>query len=175
MPKAHDDQELATAGAAQVAHEHVAVAVTDATRRGVEYVPARHMDGSAWQLLRSPLYARHVAAGDVIQVTAPETGEFEVLTRGVNICVHFYLADTDADSASTTSRVVESLAASLGSLGGRIEASTPGLVAATVPATAGFAAIEEVLEQAVRTVPGAQWEYTNVYDPNTGEPMRWWE
>ncbi len=160
---------------AEADHDHVAVAVSDATPPGVEHVPARRVERSSWQLLRSPLYARHVAAGDVIRVTDADTGEFELVARGGNVCVHFYLPDADAHDASATDRVAEALAIPLERLGGCVEASTPGLIAATVPAIAGFPAIEEVLEQAAHNTPGAQWEYTNVYDPSTGEPIRWWE
>ena len=45
-------------------HEHIRVAVTDADRPGAENVPARRIRNNQWLLLRSPLYAMGVAAGD---------------------------------------------------------------------------------------------------------------
>ncbi len=177
MSSARDDRTLTGSRGTEATpdHDHVAVAVTDTISPGVEHVPARHLEGSAWQLLRSPLYARHVAGGDTIELVSPETGEFRVLARGGNVCIHFYLSETAADDASATGSVAESLAVSLGRLGGRVEASTPGLISASVPVTAGFPAIEQLLERVVGENPGAQWEYTNVYDQYSGEPLRWWE
>jgi hypothetical protein len=156
-------------------HEHVRIAVTDVTRPGVEQVPARRISGSEWQLLRSPLYATEVAAGDVIRVTNPDTGAFEIVVRGGNVCVQFYLRESDVDDAEETMRVARAIARDVETLGGSMDGHTPGLIAFTIPVDVGFPAIEKVFAAAVERQPGAEWQYSNVYDPATGDPLGWWE
>ncbi|HRK47244.1 MAG TPA: DUF4265 domain-containing protein [Nocardioides sp.] len=157
-----------------MAHEHVSIAVTDATRPGIEQVPARRVGDDEWQLLRSPLYATDVATGDVIRVTNHDTGEFEIVERGGNVCVQFYLGESETDDAEATMRVAKQLARELETLGGTMDAQTPGLIACTIPVDVGFPAIERVLAAAVEGHPGAEWQYSNVYDPATGDPLGWW-
>lgn len=155
-------------------HEHVGIAVTDATPPGVEQVPARRIGDAEWQLLRSPLYATEVAAGDIIRVTSHETGAFEIVKRGGNVCVQFYLRKSDVDNAEATKKIASALCASVESLGGSMDAQTLGLIAFTIPVHVGFPAIEKVFAAAAEQNPGAEWQYSNVYDPATGDPLEWW-
>jgi hypothetical protein len=156
-------------------HEHVRIAVTDATRPGVEQVPARRIRDDEWQLLRSPLYATKVAAGDVIRVTNQDTGEFEIVARGGNVCVQFYMGASDVDDAEATMRAAKTIARDIEPLGGSMDAQTPGLIAFTLPVDVGFPAIESVFAAAAERHSGAEWQYSNVYDPATGDPLGWWE
>ncbi len=155
--------------------DHVLILVDGSANPGREEVPARHVGGCEWELLRSPLYATEVAAGDVIRISDDETGRFEIVRRGGNVCVQLYLADAEADDAEATQSEVEAIRADLEPLGGTVDASTPGLIAFTLAAEVGFSAIELVAAAAVARRPGAQWQYSNVYDPMTGEPLGWWE
>ena len=156
-------------------HDHVRIAVTDTTRPGVEQVPARRIRGDEWQLVRSPLYATEVAAGDVIRVTNHDTGEFEIVVRGGNVCVQFYMGESDFDDAEATMKAAKAIARDIEPLGGSMDAQTPGLIAFTVPVDVGFPAIERVFAAAAARHPGAEWQYSNVYDPATGDPLEWWK
>jgi len=156
-------------------HQHVKIAVRDASPPGAEEVPARWLGADEWQLVRSPLYAIGVASGDVIKSLDAETGAFEVVTRGGNVCVHFYLAESDADDAAATVEAGEVISGRISKLGGSMDGSTPGLLAFTVPANVGFADIERAFGRAAERFPGAQWQYANVYDPVSGQPLGWWE
>lgn len=156
-------------------HEHVRLAVTGATVPGAEQVPARRISDAEWQLLRSPFYATEVAAGDVVRLTNHDTGEFEIVVRGGNVCVQFYLGESGIDDAEATMRVAMTLARDIEPLGGSMDAQTPGLIAFTIPVNVGFPAIERVFAAAVERHPGAEWQYSNVYDPATGDPLGWWE
>lgn len=162
-------------GTQQMAHDHVRMAVTGATRPGVEHVPARRISPNEWKLVRSPLYAMGAASGDVIRVTNHDTGEFEVVQRGGNVCVQFYLAESDADDAEATERVAKAVERDIEPLGGSIDAHTPGLIAFTIPVDGGFPAIESVFAAASEQYRGAEWQYSNVYNPETGVPLGWWE
>lgn len=156
-------------------HEHVRIIVIDADPPGAEVVPARRVDGNEWELLRSPLYATDVAAGDTIRIADAETGAFEIAKRGGNICVQFYLGEAEADDADATNKVASIIESKLSPLGGRVDGTTPGLITCTVGVRAGFPAIEALFNDAVEQSPGAQWQFSNVYDPESGDPLGWWE
>ncbi len=141
---------------------------------GVEEVPAESVGEMTWRLTRSPLYATECAAGDVIRLLN-QTGEFEIVRRGGNVCVQLYLGPAASDDIRATALVAKTLLRDLAPVGGRMDAQTAGLVSFTVPVTAGFPAIEKVLRAATTRSPGAQWQYANVYHPTTGEPLRWWD
>jgi hypothetical protein len=108
-------------------------------------------------------------------VTNPDTGEFEIVARGGNVCVQVYLAGSDADDPEATMKVAMEIARSIEPLGGSMDAQTPGLIAFTIPVAVGFPAIEGVFAVAAARHPGAQWQYSNVYDPATGHSLGWWE
>src|SRR5262249_50230166 len=98
-----------------------------------------------------------------------------IVSRGGNVSVQFYLCEQDADDAQATAKAAMEIAPYIASLGGRMDGQTAGLIVYSIPSDVGFQAIEKVLEAAVRRHPGAQWQYCNVYDSETGEPLRWWE
>jgi hypothetical protein len=155
-------------------HEHVRVAVSGAERPGAEDVPARKTtDG--WELLRSPLYATQVAAGDVIRMIDRDAGSFEIVRRGGNISVQFYLAAHDMDNIEATTEIANEIESELAALGGRMDGKTAGLIVFSIPISAGFATVEKVFELAAHRHIGAQWQYGNVYDPLTQEPLLWWQ
>lgn len=129
---------------------------------GTEDVPARRVGEHEWELLRSRLYATEVAAADVIKVSNDETGEFEVVSRGGNVCVQFYLAEAEASDADATEREVAAIRAEVEPLGGRVDAYAAGLIAFTLSVRVGFFVIEQVSAAAVARRPGAQWQYANV-------------
>jgi hypothetical protein len=164
-----------TRRAESMIHQHVRIVISDATPPGAEEVPARRLKDNEWCLLRSPLYAMDVAAGDVIRVVDSETGTFEIVRRGGNVCVQFYLGESDVNDAQATARAASAIAADLEPLEGSIDGQTPGLIAFTVPAAVGLPEIERVFDSAAGRWPGAQWQYANVYDPATGDPLGWWK
>jgi hypothetical protein len=156
-------------------HDHVEVAVESVTTSGVELVPAKCLGTETWLLMRSPLYALQLAAGDTIRIVNNKTGTFEIVGRGGNFAVHFYLPESELDDLHATKTVENQITPSVIGLGGRLDGQTAGLMVYTIPSGAGFSAIEHVFAGAVAQFPGAQWQYTNVYDMTTGEPLRWWE
>jgi hypothetical protein len=155
-------------------HEHVLIEVIDAEPAGSEHVPARKLESGEWEVIRSPLYATEVAAGDIIKVIDADKGKFEITSRGMNICIQFYLGESEANDVKATSRLAEEIDILVKPINGRIDAATAGLISLTIPVASGFSAIEGVLELAVEKSPGAQWQYANVYDPVTGDPLGWW-
>lgn len=45
----------------------------------------------------------------------------------------------------------------------------------TIPLTAGFPSIEDVFNKFAQAHPGVEWMYGNIYDPETNEPLGWWD
>ena len=170
-----EKQTLKLLGRYSMDHEHVQIAVSDADPPGTESVPARRLNDAEWELLHSPLYAMAVAAGDVVRITNEELGKFEIVRRGGNVCVQFYLAEAQADSEKATNEAKQTIESLIAPLGGRVDAVTAGLVSSTIGVGVGFRAIEAVFQKVTALHAGAQWQYCNVYDPNSGEPLNWWD
>jgi hypothetical protein len=156
-------------------HHHVKVAVKGSATSGVESVPAQRLGANNWLLLRSPLYALQLAAGDTIKITNQEAGTFEIVARGGNVAVQFYLSEGESNDVHATANVAGKVTPEVVGLGGRLDGQTAGLIVYTIPIAAGFPAIESVFERAASEFLGAQWQYSNVYDDRTGESLRWWE
>jgi hypothetical protein len=154
---------------------HVRIMVRGGERAGSESVPAKRVGENRWELLRSPLYAMDAAAGDVVQLADADSGAFHVIRRGGNVCVQVYLGAHEADDEAATSRVAKHILHLIQPLGGTIDARTRGLISCTLPSRIGFPSIESALIEVVARAAGAQWQYANVYDPVTGEPLEWWE
>ncbi len=129
-----------------------------------EDVPASPVIGGGRLLACSPGLALGAAAGDEIQVD--ESGTFRVLRHGGNLAVHVHGEEP---------LNVDTVDADLQQLGGCLDGGHDRLRIFTVPVTAGFPAIEAVLEAFVAKTPGAEWYFGNVYDPADGTtPLNWW-
>jgi len=157
------------------AHDHVSVVVEGTVTRGVELVPAQRLSDGNWLLLRSPLYALQLAAGDTIRVVNSNVGTFDIVARGGNVAVQFYLPENESDDLEATAKVASRVTPAVVRLGGRLDGQTAGLIVYTIPVNVGFSAIEDVFAAAVGEFPGSQWQYANVYDATTGEPLGWWD
>lgn len=155
-------------------HEHVSVIVEDAEPPGPERVPAQRLAAQRWRLLKSPLYAQGVAAGDVIEVIDEKRGTYRVVSRGGNVGIQLYAPESEIDDLDATQQLEAIATRRLRPLGGRADGMTAGLIVFSIPVRVGFSRIEGALAAIVGCRPGAQWEYTNVYD-SMEQPLRWWE
>jgi hypothetical protein len=135
-----------------------------------EDVPARELGGGRWRLLGSPGLAWGAAAGDVLAVAGD--GSFTVTGRGGNIAVQV------SGPAGAEERLGE-LTERVKALGGWLDsrsATRDGrhtFSVYTVPAAAGFPAVEGAFQAYAAAVPEGQWTYANVFTED-GEPLNWW-
>ncbi|MGW3290210.1 DUF4265 domain-containing protein [Streptomyces sp. NPDC001002] len=135
-----------------------------------EDVPARSLGGDRWRLLGSPGLATGTAAGDTLAVAGD--GSFTVTGRGGNIAVQ---VSAPAAAGERLGELTERVKA----LGGRLDnrgATRDGrytFSVYTVPAKAGFPAIEEAFRTYEKAVPEGQWTYANVFSDD-GRPLDWW-
>jgi hypothetical protein len=158
---------LVTVDQVEPGHTHVRLLAGPGKdgRAVYELVPASAVETGVYDVLASPAIAYGCAAGDRIRVA--EDGRFGVLRRGGNICLVLL------PRARPTETEVGDLTAAFRRLGGIVESPPDGrFIVVTVPASAGFPAVEEAANHwtAARDCP---WEYGNVFDDD-GNPLNWW-
>jgi hypothetical protein len=144
---------------------HISLAVHGA--RGREPVHVEELDGGRYRLLYSPGFVVGVAAGDEIELL-DDTGHFKVVSRAGKLVVQLY-------SLQPVQPFRDELAAAVHQrLNGVLDGGVDRGLVFTIPLTTGFAAIEEFFDAFVRSHDGTEWYFGNVYDPETGKPLGWW-
>lgn len=128
-----------------------------------EEVLVEDLGHGVWRLLASPGLALGIAAGDVIELD--DDHRARPSRRGQNIAIQVFAPPHEGDELHEPLRA----------LGGRLDGQTPSLTVYTVPAGAGFPAIEHVMDEFQAHHPSAEWFYGNVYDEDGTTPLRWWE
>lgn len=114
----------------------------------------------------TPGIAYGVAAGDEIELA--DDGTYQVVARSGNVAIRV-LSEVALNSVEPG---LTSLVASV--LGGRLDGGVSRGLAYTIPLTTGFHAIEGLFNDFVNSMPGAIWEYGNVYAED-GKPLGWWK
>jgi hypothetical protein len=119
-----------------------------------------------YRLVRSPLIAAGLAAGDVFEVDG-NPPHVRVIERAGNIAVQLW-----AKQGLTMDDVYE-LRESAARVGGTLDGHNTGFAAYTFPAKAGFRMIERILDDFVDRHTQYSWTYGNVYDEDD-QPLNWW-
>ncbi|MFF4120903.1 DUF4265 domain-containing protein [Streptomyces sp. NPDC001714] len=133
-----------------------------------ETLPARAVGPGSYELLGSPGMVEGCAAGDLLKIDAD--GLFQVEQRGPNLCIQAFGEPPFAAES------LESLIGAFGPLDGLVEAPADRrFIVVTVPAVAGFPAVEAVMEAWAAGESGLlEWGFSNVFGPD-GEPLNWWQ
>lgn len=165
-----EDAEMNIESPAPSNHCHVALRAGFASsgKPVFETLPARAIGPSCYELTGSPGMVEGCAAGDLLRIDAD--GVFQVERRGPNLCIQAF-GEPPFDVES-----LESLISAFVPLGGLVEAPADRqFIVVTVPAAAGFPAVEAVMEMwaAGVSVP-VEWGFSNVFGPD-GEPLNWWQ
>ena len=122
-----------------------------------------------YRVVASPGLAEGMAAGDEIELAPDEPLGYRILKRGGNISVQFLWHEGDIKQC------LRDMEPKAEAIGGRIDGETERLLVFTIPASAGFPAIEKIFLDAKKQYPGCVWMYGNVYDPADGKtPLNWW-
>lgn len=149
---------------------HVALqaGIASSGRPVFETLPARAVGPGSYELLGSPGMVEGCAAGDLLKINAD--GLFQVERRGPNLCIQAFGEPPFAAES------LESLIGAFLSLGGLVEAPADRrFIVVTVPAAAGFPAVEAVMETWAAGVSVlVEWGFSNVFGPD-GEPLNWWQ
>ena len=151
--------------------ELVVPVFSNGVRQGEETLPVASMGDGRYRLLASPGFVEGLAAGDEFELDPSVPCGHRVLHRGGNLCVWFYHSEPLTESSAATAdvrRVAESL-------GGHLDGGYSRMLVLTIPLAAGFDAVAQAFDDAVRRHAGSAWLYGNVYDPSDGmTPLNWW-
>lgn len=123
---------------------------------------------NSYQILKSPVFVRGIARADVIQkMDAPE-GAFKMLQNGGNLCVRVF-------SKKNISPLEQLLTPEFEKLDGDLDVKEQNALVYTIHVSCGFNTIEEILNKQIEIFGDSAWFYGNVYDPENGEPLDWWQ
>ncbi len=133
----------------------------------VEQLQVRELEDGNLQLVQSPVFAKGLAAGDLVKML-PQTREFDLVQRSGNLSIRVF-------SKGDISALSDAVTPELEKLGGELERETPRLLSYAIHVSCGFEAIEAILNRHVGQDGNSAWVYGNVYDPNDGTtPLNWW-
>lgn len=121
-----------------------------------------------FRLLQSPLFVMGAACGDLIEMLHNNPGRFRVRERSGQLAVRVLCRDDIAGLAEMLTPEVEKL-------DGSLDVQAPRALVYSIHVAVGFGEIERIFDAVVSQFPTAQWSYGNVYDPETGAPLDWWE
>lgn len=149
----------------------------------IELIAGRHPNGeiivervlvapqpaaNSYQLLKSPVFVRGIARADVIEAMASPKGGFKVQQHGGNLCVRVF-------SKQAIAGLEQSLTIEVEKLGGDLDVSEERVLVYSIHVSCGFSAIESLFDEQLGNHPEVVWYYGNVYDPESGEPINWWQ
>ncbi|GLS28267.1 DUF4265 domain-containing protein [Marinibactrum halimedae] len=133
----------------------------------VERLQVQVLDDDSCRLVKSPVFVKGVASGDVVKLV-PNSQEFEVVKRAGNLCIRVFSRD-DIEALG------EAITPHLEKLGGELDHENPRFLVYSIHVSCGFQQIEAIFNDALSQFPNSQWLYANVYDPNDGTtPLNWW-
>jgi hypothetical protein len=69
----------------------------------------------------------------------------------------------------------QALSSELEKLGGDLDVSESRVLVYSIHVSCGFKVIEQLLDDTLAAYKDVAWLYGNVYDPESGEPINWWQ
>ena len=126
-----------------------------------------------YQLLKSPVFIRGIARGDVVSAKQSSQGQFEVIQRGGNLCIRVF---SKGEFSSPQLEPLEpQLTSAIEKLGGDLDIKEPRVLVYSIHVSCGFSAIEKEIGDILSAYQDVVWYYGNVYDQESGEPLDWWQ
>jgi hypothetical protein len=137
-----------------------------------ELVPARPLDGGAFEILSSPGFAPGFARGDIVRACPEEKLGYVVEKRGGYVCVQaFFTGYTPEQIEGIVGLVQEGY----GVMEGGLDRPKGRLLIFAFPISVGFPSIEKIMRTMEKKYPLDQWLYGNVFDTKDGKtPLNWW-
>ncbi|MBD2857643.1 DUF4265 domain-containing protein [Spongiibacter sp. KMU-158] len=120
-----------------------------------------------YKLLKSPLFISGVAALDSIVLNPDARGRFSLNEHSGNLAIRVFMREANE-------ALVQSLNAEMEKLGGNLDINSERALVFSIHFGVGFSVIEQLLDKHSKSGE-ARWTYGNVYDPETGEPLNWWQ
>lgn len=130
-------------------------------------------EANSFQILKSPMFVRGIARADIIQSVSKPRGAFKVLQHGGNLCVRVFSKSLFTEPPLEA--LEQKLSAEIEKLGGDLDIREAKALVYSIHVSCGFDAIEKLLDETLAGRDDVVWFYGNVYDPETGEPLDWWQ
>lgn len=122
-----------------------------------------------FELLRSPLFVRDLAAGDIFTCNENNPADYRVLRRSGNLAIRIF-------RKSDIAEVEEALTPEVKKLGGSLDLQTDRALVYSLHVNIGFGPIEQLFDGAMARFRDAVWYYGNIYDRADGvTPLHWWD
>ena len=146
------------------------VAGTDSQGSPVlEKLEVKLTDVGAFELLRSPLFVRDLAAGDIFSCAPDNPADYQVIKRSGNLAIRIF-RKTDIEPLEMF------LTPEVEKLGGSLDCKTERALAYSLHVNIGFADIERLFDSAMAKFQDSVWYYGNIYDRQDGvTPLHWWD
>lgn len=123
---------------------------------------------NSFLILKSPVFVRGIARADTIARMVEPKGAFKLLQNGGNLCIRVFCRNN-------INLLEQSLTPELEKLDGDLDVKEANALVYSIHVSSGFTAIEKILNDKIQAFPDAAWFYGNVYDPESGEPLNWWQ
>ena len=120
-----------------------------------------------YRLINSAAFAPGLAKDDLV-VLEGDKGAYTVIEHSGNLSMRVLSKVEGSDWQ-------EPIKAALEKIGASIDRETPRMMIASIHVSVGFKLIEQALEKLTTTGGDIIWQYGNVYNPETGEPLNWWQ
>lgn len=130
-------------------------------------------EDNSYLLLKSPLFVRGIARADVVQQLPQPKGAFKILRHGGNLCIRIF--SKEGFTSAKHIALEQALTADIEKLGGDLDIREAMALVYSIHVSCGFSEIEKLLNDKTANEEGVVWYYGNVYDPETGEPLDWWQ
>lgn len=126
-----------------------------------------------YEALRSPLFIRNLAAGDIFRIEASSQGDsqgqFSIVQRSGKLAVRVFCKTSIEELEQLLTPEVEKLSGSL-------DLKTERALVYSLHVNIGFSAIEQLFDGMMSRYPETAWYYGNIYDPRDGvTPLNWWD
>ena len=122
-----------------------------------------------YELIKSPLFIRNLAAGDIFRADKEKPGLFTVIKRSGMLSVRVFCRGDPSDMERELTPEVEKL-------GGRLDRASERALAYSLHVNLGFQPVEALFDRFTGNYPDCVWYYGNVYDPRDGvTPLNWWQ
>ena len=135
----------------------------------MEKLPVRILELGQFELLRSPLFVRDLAAGDIFTVEDSNPADYRVLRRSGNLAIRVFRKDN-------ISLLEQNLTPELEKQGGSLDLQTDRALVYSIHVNVGFADIERLFDGIMANYTDSVWYYGNIYDREDGTtPLHWWD
>jgi hypothetical protein len=128
---------------------------------------------NAYQLLKSPVFARGVARADIIQLLQKPRGAFKIIQHSGNLCIRVF--SKQGFSHPSLNGLQHALTVGIEKLGGDLDVQQDRVLVYSIHVSCGFNEIEKLLTETLADQAEVAWYYGNVYHPETGQPLNWWQ